>query len=1030
MSNSVRLVVIFILTACIFVWLGAGPPRSLSAAGPFVVNVTDDISDGVCDAAHCSLRDAIEAVNSSGELSRVEFNVPIDDPGYSATTETFLIRPTAPLPAITAPVTIDGYTQPGSVMNTGLLAIGPSTQLKIELNGTGVGTTTPGLVLTAGSSIVSGLVLTGFPEEAIRIDGGSGSIISGNFIGINPAGDKAAPNAIGVRIVESTGNTIGGSAAAATNLISGNSDSGIVIFGGGSHANRVIGNQIGTERFGLGKIGNGINGIAIFEAPNNQIGAPSARNVISGNRTGIQIVGTGSIGNIVQSNLIGVTGTGLSALGNFWAGVMIIGAPSNIIGGTGVDEGNVISGNQAEGISMFNPESIGNKIEGNLIGLSSDGSGAIGNFLQGVAIWANASQNAVGGLSAGQGNTIANNGAGGIRIESGDRNSILGNLIYDNANIGIDLNFDGVTLNDAIDADGGANLTQNFPILVGASRKGSGMAVRGTLNTAPSETFTVQYYSASTCDIALHGEGEVLLDTVSVNTDVRGAATLDQTIPASLTVGTSISAIATDSQGNSSEFGRCVQVIAEPTSSVGGVVSSESVGSAEFASVSPTLTVEIEGGGTQQVSADIDGRYWLVGLPIGRHNFIADSNSHLPARIANVTIDGGVFRLPDIQLVSGDLDDSNGIDIADIIILATSFGAPTSTRTDSSGRLVDFNGDGVVDILDVSALAGKVGLSGDQSWTGSIITPDPRYGAVLHTVDPTEQDELISRIGNAWFLDAGYDPILPALANKVMWVGSLDGLNASEPGPTPAELAEAANLHRGAAWLLANEPNRRAPYAVANVIDELHDSWEAIKLADPTALIISPPVLNFLFTCVGCEPFTMGQVWWDEFIAEYAVRYSEEPPIDIWAVNAYPLNLLALPTVDSLATVRQVIGFRSWLDSRLASRGKPIWVTEFGSQWGFNQRVFDAAGCVGRAAPGGTFQTDAVNQFLTEVYDWFEANATDQNIQRWFQYIAYQDTSTCNADSYTGPTLFDGPATNANLTAAGELYRNRIVGLK
>ena len=1005
-----------------------------AAAGPFVVNVTDDSSDGACDATHCSLRDAIEAVNAAGELSRIEFNVPITDPGYSTTTETFLIQPASELPRITAPVVIDGYTQPGSVMNSSPLSLGLNTQLKIFLNGAIVGGENAGLIITAGASTVTGLGFTGFPGEAIRIEGASANTITGNFIGVDPSGVIASPNLFGIRVVESSGNTIGGSTVSAANLISASDDTGIVLSGGLSSGNRVIGNLIGTDRSGNADLGNKISGIGIFHAPNNQIGEPGAGNVISGNdRAGIQILSPASTGNAIQSNLIGVTATGQGFLGNGWAGVMIVNAPDNTIGGSGPDEGNVISGNQAEGISIFEPAATGNMIEGNLIGLASDGSTALGNFLQGVAIWGSATQNFVGGLAAGQGNTIAENGAGGIRIESGDRNAILSNLIYDNVNIGIDLNFDGVTLNDAIDADGGANQTQNFPILVVASRLGSGTAVRGTLNAAASTDFTVQFFSTPTCDIALHGEGHALLETISVTTNALGAATLDRTIPASLSIGTSISAIATDSQGNSSEFGRCVQVIAEPTTSVGGVVDSDLPSGAALVANSSVLTVELEGGGTAQVAGGANGRYWVTGLPVGQHDFIVDADSHLPARITAISTEGGVLRLPDIELMAGDLDDSGGIDISDIMIVASSFGVVSSEVTDSNGRLVDFNGDGVVDVLDLSRLATRVGTSGDQPWTGSTIAADPRYGIVLHTEVPTEQDELLARIGSSWILDAGYNPILPALANKIMWVGSLDGLIGGEPGPSPTELAEAANLHRGATWMLANEPNRRGdPYKVTNVIDELHDSWEAIKAADPTAVIVSPPVLNYLFTCTGqgCEPFTLGRDWWDEFISEYLSRYGEEPPIDIWAINAYPLILNELPTVNPTVTTNQVLGFRNWLDSRPASSGKPIWVTEFGSQWGYDQRLFNVAGCINRPAPGGTFQTDAVNQYLSGVYDWFEDNAAQHNIQRWFQYIAYQDTSTCNEDGYAGPTLFDGSATDANLTAAGELFRDRIVGLK
>ena len=93
-TRTALTVAIAATTALLLVLIWNAPA---TAAGPFIVNVTDDSSDGACDASHCSLRDAIEAVNAAGELSRIEFNVPITDPGYSTTTETFLIQPASEL---------------------------------------------------------------------------------------------------------------------------------------------------------------------------------------------------------------------------------------------------------------------------------------------------------------------------------------------------------------------------------------------------------------------------------------------------------------------------------------------------------------------------------------------------------------------------------------------------------------------------------------------------------------------------------------------------------------------------------------------------------------------------------------------------------------------------------------------------------------------------------------------------------------------------------------------------------------------
>ena len=48
-------------------------------------------------------------------------------------------------------------------------------------------------------------------------------------------------------------------------------------------------------------------------------------------------------------------------------------------------------------------------------------------------------------------------------------NTIRGNSIFSNGGIGIDLGGDGVTANDALDADNGPNQRQNYPIIVSAA---------------------------------------------------------------------------------------------------------------------------------------------------------------------------------------------------------------------------------------------------------------------------------------------------------------------------------------------------------------------------------------------------------------------------------------------------------------------------------------------------------------------------------------------------------------------------------
>src|SRR4030095_6600236 len=160
--------------------------------------------------------------------------------------------PLSALPTITGPVTIDGTTQPGF-----------SGTPIIEINGSSTPPGTNGLLITAGSSTVRGLLINRFPgnSDAIEIQTNGGNIVEGNFLGTDFAGNVAQPNGIGVFINGSPNNTVGGTTLSARNLISGNGGAGIRILGVSSTGNVVRGNFIGTNSSGVADLGNGTNGV-------------------------------------------------------------------------------------------------------------------------------------------------------------------------------------------------------------------------------------------------------------------------------------------------------------------------------------------------------------------------------------------------------------------------------------------------------------------------------------------------------------------------------------------------------------------------------------------------------------------------------------------------------------------------------------------------------------------------------------------------------------------------------------------------
>src|SRR6266542_3348043 len=291
-----------------------------------------------------------------------------------------------------------------------------------------------------GTAAGAGNLISGNESNGIWVvvNGASGNQIQGNLIGTNATGTVALPNAArGVDLDPGATNTlVGGTTAAARNVISGNSLDGVLIQSSTATNNLVQGNFIGTDVSGTAALGNGQLGIFIFASPNNTIGGTmsSARNVISGNASvGIQIQETGAGGNIVAGNFIGTNQSGTAAVGNGASGVYIAGSPNTTIGGTTSGARNIISGNQ-HNVIIAGSAATNNLIQGNYIGTDVNGTASLGGSGQGVFISA-AGNNVIGGFEVGQGNLISGNQSNGIWIVSSGAsgNQIRGNLIGTNA---------------------------------------------------------------------------------------------------------------------------------------------------------------------------------------------------------------------------------------------------------------------------------------------------------------------------------------------------------------------------------------------------------------------------------------------------------------------------------------------------------------------------------------------------------------------------------------------------------------------
>ena len=395
--------------------------------------------------------------------------------------------------------------------------------------------------------MISGNTFDGIEFSPNALATATGNIVEGNYLGANAAGTAATAN--GANGVSDNGfgpQTIRG------NVASGNANAGINVYG----SSTVTGNRVGTNAAGTAAVAN-LRGI-FADGPSNTIGGVTApdRNVVSGNtQAGILITGAGATGNAVRGNYIGPNLAGTASLAN-GTGIRI-NADSNTVGGLAAGAGNVISGN-GTGVSLdaAGGSATANEVTGNLIGVAPNGVSGMGNTgPAGVLIAGNG--NMIGGTDPAAPNEIAYNTGDGVAVSSGTANAINRNKIHTNGGLGIDLDPNGVTANDAGDGDAGANSLLNFPVI---STVQNGQ-INGTLNSAPSTNFDLDFFQSAACDPSGNGEGAAYLGSLSVSTGSDGNVSF-AAAPPLIGVGQWVTATATDPAGNTSEFSACVQATA------------------------------------------------------------------------------------------------------------------------------------------------------------------------------------------------------------------------------------------------------------------------------------------------------------------------------------------------------------------------------------------------------------------------------------------------------------------------------------
>jgi hypothetical protein len=386
-------------------------PPAAHANAPIVVK-------SAANSGAKTLREAITTANSRPGADRIEFDLPGPAP--------HVIMFASSLPTISETLTIDGTTQPG---------FSPATHVPVVvLDGSVAPSISSAMVVTGEpvrGSQIRGLEIVNWSGNALRVIGAPDVVIAGNYIGTDGTNDLGngddIPTVNGAIQVagESRNLRIGGTTPADRNVISGNASNGIYIdrSAGGAF---VLGNYLGTNAAGTAAVAPGSGaGVDVDTSADVVVGgtAPGAGNLISGMAYGVRIFFTSAT---VVGNRIGTNAAGTAAIPNGY-GVQLQVGHDSVIGGTTARARNLISGT-ATGISIERSDRV--VVQGNWIGTNAAGTAAIPNT-DGVAVGdccGSSNENRIGGTAAGAANVISGNTTG-IRIFSGDRNKVLGNLI-------------------------------------------------------------------------------------------------------------------------------------------------------------------------------------------------------------------------------------------------------------------------------------------------------------------------------------------------------------------------------------------------------------------------------------------------------------------------------------------------------------------------------------------------------------------------------------------------------------------------
>ena len=354
-------------------------------------------------------------------------------------------------------------------------------------------------------------------------------------------------------------NTVGGTTAAARNVISGNANEGVLI-GLGATTNLVEGNFIGTDVTGAAPLPNLLDGVYVgLGAVNNTIGGQNpvgslntlAWNVISGNGTnGVKVADTGTSSNVICGNFIGTDSTGEFSLPNSANGVYIgPGTTGTTIGAetSGISNLNIISGNKGDGVSINSSSS--NNLSFNYLSVDFKNTITLPDQGNGVSIHGS-------GSTADRVNldVIRNNGGYGILTDTGaTANAWYYDSIFGNASGGI-----AQLANPSL---------QPAPVLFSATVSNGKTTVVGSISGSPDKntSLVIQFYASPTPFSPAAVQGLTFINQATAMTDANGNATFTATLSTAVPTGQIITATADYNVASTSDFSNFVTVPVAPT---------------------------------------------------------------------------------------------------------------------------------------------------------------------------------------------------------------------------------------------------------------------------------------------------------------------------------------------------------------------------------------------------------------------------------------------------------------------------------